>query len=228
MSSARLLESQTSDEDNEDIERRPHQSHSRSCSNNTTPTHPPHPMVRKGGVARRICLIGGALFLLLVALCYLTLSGDTRLGGSEDSEEGSHHGLGKQRISVMESRPADWLLRYTRPDKHEGDDRNPGEEEFPGNLSHRAQEIYEYEWNFKIEEQTSKQMQIRKRHRFDPRIRESCLYSKVPSHGGQMQLAALFHDCWPKVNWPLCHHFHFSFWPTANQSLVHPTFCGGL
>nr|BAC65096.1 glucuronyltransferase-S [Drosophila melanogaster] len=50
-------------------------------------------MVRKGGVARRICLIGGALFLLLVALCYLTLSGDTRLGGSEDSEEGSHHGL---------------------------------------------------------------------------------------------------------------------------------------
>nr|BBC62123.1 glucuronosyltransferase-S-I [Drosophila melanogaster] len=93
MSSARLLESQTSDEDNEDIERRPHQSHSRSCSNNTTPTHPPHPMVRKGGVARRICLIGGALFLLLVALCYLTLSGDTRLGGSEDSEEGSHHGL---------------------------------------------------------------------------------------------------------------------------------------
>ncbi|KMY89295.1 galactosylgalactosylxylosylprotein 3-beta-glucuronosyltransferase S isoform X2 [Drosophila simulans] len=101
MSSAhyQALEPQTSDEDNEDIERRHHQSHSRSCTTNTTATHPPHPMVRKGGVARRRCLLpllGGALFL--VAFCYLTLSGDTRLalglgGGSEDSEDGSHHGL---------------------------------------------------------------------------------------------------------------------------------------
>ncbi|XP_016944415.3 galactosylgalactosylxylosylprotein 3-beta-glucuronosyltransferase S isoform X2 [Drosophila suzukii] len=92
MSSAhyQALEPQTSDEDNEDIERPPH--------HHIHQNHP-HPMVRKGGVARRRCilpLVGGALFF--IAFCYLTLSGDTRIalglgGGSEDSEEGSHHGL---------------------------------------------------------------------------------------------------------------------------------------
>ncbi|XP_037709453.1 galactosylgalactosylxylosylprotein 3-beta-glucuronosyltransferase S isoform X2 [Drosophila subpulchrella] len=91
MSSAhyQALEPQTSDEDNEDIERPHHHIHQNH----------PHPMVRKGGVARRRCIlpvVGGALFF--IAFCYLTLSGDTRIalglgGGSEDSEEGSHHGL---------------------------------------------------------------------------------------------------------------------------------------
>ncbi|XP_016976881.1 galactosylgalactosylxylosylprotein 3-beta-glucuronosyltransferase S isoform X2 [Drosophila rhopaloa] len=96
MSSAQYqaLEPQTSDEDNEDIERRAHQNHHR-C-----PTAP-HPMVRKGsvGMGRRRCvlpLVVAALFF--IACCYLTLSGDTRIalglgGGSEDSEEGSHHEL---------------------------------------------------------------------------------------------------------------------------------------
>ncbi|XP_039484535.1 galactosylgalactosylxylosylprotein 3-beta-glucuronosyltransferase S isoform X2 [Drosophila santomea] len=105
MSSAhyQALEPQTSDEDNEDIERRHHQSNSRSCTacatSATTTAHPAHAMVRKGGVARRRCLVplaAGALFF--VAFCYLTLSADTRLalglgGGAEDSEELSHHGI---------------------------------------------------------------------------------------------------------------------------------------
>ncbi|XP_017075576.2 LOW QUALITY PROTEIN: galactosylgalactosylxylosylprotein 3-beta-glucuronosyltransferase S [Drosophila eugracilis] len=98
MSSAhyQALESQTSDEDNEDIERRQHPNHPRSTTVKTTA---PHPMVRKGAVARRRCLLplaGGALFF--IAFCYFTLSGETRItlglgGGSEDSEEGSHRGL---------------------------------------------------------------------------------------------------------------------------------------
>ncbi|KAI8042084.1 galactosylgalactosylxylosylprotein 3-beta-glucuronosyltransferase S isoform X2 [Drosophila gunungcola] len=99
MSSAhyQALEPQTSDEDNEDIERRPHQKRPR-C---TAAAAPPHPMVRKGSVGggRRRCvlpLVGGTLFF--IAFCYLTLSGDTRIalglgGASEDSEEASHQGL---------------------------------------------------------------------------------------------------------------------------------------
>ncbi|XP_017055876.2 galactosylgalactosylxylosylprotein 3-beta-glucuronosyltransferase S isoform X3 [Drosophila ficusphila] len=87
------LEPQTSDEDNEDIERRSH--HPRCTATASAPSS----MVRKGGVGRRRCLlplVGGAL--CFIAFCYLTLSGETRsalgLGGStEDSEEESHHGL---------------------------------------------------------------------------------------------------------------------------------------
>ncbi|XP_039484526.1 galactosylgalactosylxylosylprotein 3-beta-glucuronosyltransferase S isoform X1 [Drosophila santomea] len=182
MSSAhyQALEPQTSDEDNEDIERRHHQSNSRSCTacatSATTTAHPAHAMVRKGGVARRRCLVplaAGALFF--VAFCYLTLSADTRLalglgGGAEDSEELSHHGIGKQWSPLMETRPADWLLRYTRHDEPEGEDRAADEEEFQGNLSHRTQEIDDYKWNFKIEEQRSQQIHIRKWHRFKPMI----------------------------------------------------------
>ncbi|XP_017121002.1 galactosylgalactosylxylosylprotein 3-beta-glucuronosyltransferase S isoform X2 [Drosophila elegans] len=101
MSSAhyQALEPQTSDEDNEDIERRPHQKHTRCTA--ATAAAPPHPMVRKGSVGggRRRCvlpLVGGTLFF--IAFCYLTLSGDTRIalglgGASEDSEEASHQGL---------------------------------------------------------------------------------------------------------------------------------------
>ncbi|XP_017055875.2 galactosylgalactosylxylosylprotein 3-beta-glucuronosyltransferase S isoform X2 [Drosophila ficusphila] len=95
MSSAhyQALEPQTSDEDNEDIERRSH--HPRCTATASAPSS----MVRKGGVGRRRCLlplVGGAL--CFIAFCYLTLSGETRsalgLGGStEDSEEESHHGL---------------------------------------------------------------------------------------------------------------------------------------
>jgi len=155
MSSAhyQALEPQTSDEDNEDIERPPH--------HHIHQNHP-HPMVRKGGVARRRCilpLVGGALFF--IAFCYLTLSGDTRIalglgGGSEDSEEGSHHGLGKQ--GVLESRPADWLLRYTR--------QEPAREEFRGSITSQ-------ETDFRLVKQEPKLKITRRRHRFNPKIRES-------------------------------------------------------
>ncbi|XP_016944405.3 galactosylgalactosylxylosylprotein 3-beta-glucuronosyltransferase S isoform X1 [Drosophila suzukii] len=152
MSSAhyQALEPQTSDEDNEDIERPPH--------HHIHQNHP-HPMVRKGGVARRRCilpLVGGALFF--IAFCYLTLSGDTRIalglgGGSEDSEEGSHHGLGKQ--GVLESRPAHWLLRYTR--------QEPAKEEFRGSTTSQETE-------FKLAKQEPKLKITRRRHRFNPKI----------------------------------------------------------
>ncbi|KAH8412987.1 hypothetical protein KR009_007325 [Drosophila setifemur] len=92
---------QPSDEDNDDIERRHHH------RTTTIPTRAPYSKTRKGSVSvsRRLCLlplVGGVLFFLV---CYLTFSMDTRLalglgGGSEDSEEGSHHGLGKLRVGV--------------------------------------------------------------------------------------------------------------------------------
>ncbi|KAH8353691.1 hypothetical protein KR084_012700 [Drosophila pseudotakahashii] len=164
------LEPQTSDEDNEDIERPLHQNHLRSSvsgSSTSSSSNAPHPMVRKGGVARRRCilpLVGVALFF--VAFCYLTLSGDTRIalglgGGSEDSEEGSHHGLGKQGGLFMETRPADWLLRYTR----QGAARKEAQE----TLSFRTQEIKAYETDLKIAKQEPNPKKPARRHRFNPK-----------------------------------------------------------
>ncbi|XP_016962181.1 galactosylgalactosylxylosylprotein 3-beta-glucuronosyltransferase S isoform X1 [Drosophila biarmipes] len=155
MSSAhyQALEPQTSDEDNEDVERPQHQHSSHQ--------NHPHPMVRKGGVARRRCilpLVGVALFFS--ALCYLTLSGDTRLalglgGGAEDSEEGSHHGLGKQAVPV--TRPPDWPWRYTR--------QSPAREEFRGRI--KSQEV---EVSLAKQEPKTRLKMARRRHRFNPKI----------------------------------------------------------
>ncbi|XP_016976880.1 galactosylgalactosylxylosylprotein 3-beta-glucuronosyltransferase S isoform X1 [Drosophila rhopaloa] len=171
MSSAQYqaLEPQTSDEDNEDIERRAHQNHHR-C-----PTAP-HPMVRKGsvGMGRRRCvlpLVVAALFF--IACCYLTLSGDTRIalglgGGSEDSEEGSHHELGKQGVQFQESRPPDWLLRYTRQAEH----LEAARPEFQGfgNVTDSIQETEVDEYDIELKQPELKPKKIRTRHRFNPKI----------------------------------------------------------
>ncbi|XP_017013713.2 galactosylgalactosylxylosylprotein 3-beta-glucuronosyltransferase S isoform X1 [Drosophila takahashii] len=175
MSSAhyQALEPQTSDEDNEDIERPLHQNHLRSSytsSSSSSACNAPHPMVRKasGGVARRRCilpLVGVALFF--VAFCYLTLSGDTRIalglgGGSEDSEEGSHHGLGKQGALFMATpRPADWLLRYTR--------QGAARTELQDIINDRTQEITAYETELRLDSQEPNPKKPPRRHRFKPK-----------------------------------------------------------
>ncbi|XP_052851648.1 galactosylgalactosylxylosylprotein 3-beta-glucuronosyltransferase S isoform X1 [Drosophila gunungcola] len=160
MSSAhyQALEPQTSDEDNEDIERRPHQKRPR-C---TAAAAPPHPMVRKGSVGggRRRCvlpLVGGTLFF--IAFCYLTLSGDTRIalglgGASEDSEEASHQGLGKQL-----SRSPECLLRYTRQARPE----------FQGFGNVSVQETEVDKFDVELKRQTSKPKKDRRRHHFNPK-----------------------------------------------------------
>ncbi|XP_017055874.2 galactosylgalactosylxylosylprotein 3-beta-glucuronosyltransferase S isoform X1 [Drosophila ficusphila] len=161
MSSAhyQALEPQTSDEDNEDIERRSH--HPRCTATASAPSS----MVRKGGVGRRRCLlplVGGAL--CFIAFCYLTLSGETRsalgLGGStEDSEEESHHGLGKQQVQLMETQPADFdasrLQEFV--------------ENYEGNTTEITQETELYESEFKIELPKVKK-KFRRRHRFNSKL----------------------------------------------------------